>query len=146
MNFLWRQTLSRILYHFGDIVSLTILRVGWGWKVYQKAMMKSLDLDREGVIWKEVRQEAEWGKADQYLAAKQTFSYDPIKGGRKRCSIMRGIEPRESLGPTWRTPARETAAKLNSDSCFFLNTPHFYPSPWNPHPAVALLVLLYFSR
>jgi hypothetical protein len=41
-------------------------------------MLKSVDLDKEGVIWKEVRQEAEWAKAEQYLEAKQTFSRDPL--------------------------------------------------------------------
>ena len=78
LNFLYRQALSRILYIIGDVISLTVLRVGWGWKAYQRAMMKSVELDKEGVIWKEVRQEAEWGKADQYLQAKQTFSWDPL--------------------------------------------------------------------
>jgi len=78
LNFLYRQALSRILYIVGDVISLTVLRVGWGWKTYQKAMLKSVDLDKEGVIWKEVRQEAEWAKAEQYLEAKQTFSRDPL--------------------------------------------------------------------
>jgi len=41
-------------------------------------MMKSVELDKEGVIWKEVRQETEWAKAEQYLEAKQTFSRDPL--------------------------------------------------------------------
>jgi hypothetical protein len=41
-------------------------------------MMKSVELDKEGVIWKEVRQEAEWAKAEEYLEAKQTFSRDPL--------------------------------------------------------------------
>ena len=77
-NFLYRQVLSRILYIIGDVISLTVLRVGWGWRAYQKAMLMSVDLDKEGVIWKEVRQEAEWAKAEQYLEAQHTFSRDPL--------------------------------------------------------------------
>jgi hypothetical protein len=78
MSFYLRQTAAWILFIIGDLIANTLLRVGWGWKAYQRAMMKSLALDKEGVIWKEVRQEAEWAKAEQYLEAKQTFSRDPL--------------------------------------------------------------------
>jgi hypothetical protein len=44
--------LSKILYHIGDIISLTIMRFGdgYGWKVYNKIMLWSVDLDQNGKI------------------------------------------------------------------------------------------------
>lgn len=54
---LFKETLSRILYHIGDIISLTIMRFGdgYGWKVYNKIMLWSVDLDQNGKIWKYVK-------------------------------------------------------------------------------------------
>lgn len=49
--------LSKILYHIGDILSLTTMRWGdgYGWKVYNKVMLWSVDLDQNGKIWKYVK-------------------------------------------------------------------------------------------
>lgn len=49
--------LSKILYHIGDILSLTTMRWGdgYGWKVYNKVMLWSVDLDKNGKIWKYVK-------------------------------------------------------------------------------------------
>ena len=46
--------LSKILYHIGDILSLTIMRLGkgYGWRLYNKIMLWSVDLDKNGKIWK----------------------------------------------------------------------------------------------
>jgi hypothetical protein len=54
---LFKETLSRILYHIGDIISLTIMRFGdgYGWKIYNKIMLWSVDLDKNGKIWKYVK-------------------------------------------------------------------------------------------
>jgi hypothetical protein len=48
--------LSKFLYHIGDIISLTTMRLGdgYGWKVYNKIMLWSVDLDQNGKIWKYV--------------------------------------------------------------------------------------------
>ena len=49
--------LSKILYHIGDIISLTTMRWGdgYGWKAYNKIMLWSVDLDQNGKIWKYVK-------------------------------------------------------------------------------------------
>ena len=49
--------LSKILYHIGDIISLTTMSWGdgYGWKVYNKVMLWSVDLDKNGKIWKYVK-------------------------------------------------------------------------------------------
>ena len=54
---LLKETLSRILYHIGDIISLTTMRFGdgYGWRIYNKIMLWSVDLDKNGKIWKYVK-------------------------------------------------------------------------------------------
>ena len=54
MNLSIKELLSYILYYFGDILSLTTMRWGdgYGWKVYNKVMLWSVDLDKNGKIWK----------------------------------------------------------------------------------------------
>ena len=54
---LLKETLSRILYHIGDIISLTAMRFGdgYGWKTYNKIMLWSVGLDKNGKIWKYVK-------------------------------------------------------------------------------------------
>ena len=49
--------LSKFLYHIGNIISLTIMRFGdgYGWKVYNKIMLWSVDLDQNGKVWKYVK-------------------------------------------------------------------------------------------
>lgn len=47
--------LSKIFYHLGDIVSITLLPLGVGWKLYQKLMLISVDLDKNFDVWKEVK-------------------------------------------------------------------------------------------
>ena len=52
-----RYTLSLILYYIGDIISVTTMQWfnGWGFRVYQKVMLLSVDLDVDGKIWKHVK-------------------------------------------------------------------------------------------
>jgi len=49
--------LSKFLYHIGDIISLTTMRLGngYGWKVYNKIMLWSVNLDQNGKVWKYVK-------------------------------------------------------------------------------------------
>lgn len=47
--------LSKIFYHLGGIVSVTLLPLGVGWKLYQKLMLISVDLDTNFDVWKEVK-------------------------------------------------------------------------------------------
>jgi hypothetical protein len=49
-----RLLLSYILYFIGDIISITLMSYGFGFKIYNKLMLWSVDLDREGKIWKHV--------------------------------------------------------------------------------------------
>lgn len=53
-----RLLLSRILYHIGDIISLTSMRFGdgYGYSLYNKIMLLSVDLDNKCIIWKKVKQ------------------------------------------------------------------------------------------
>jgi hypothetical protein len=52
-----RYSLSLLLYYIGDIISLTSMMWfnGLGFKLYQKVMLLSVDLDKEGKIWKHVK-------------------------------------------------------------------------------------------
>lgn len=54
-----RYFLSLFLYYIGDIVSRTIMIWfnGLGFGLYQKIMLLSVDLDKEGRIWKHVKPE-----------------------------------------------------------------------------------------
>lgn len=50
--------LSRIFYVIGDLISITIMRWGdgyYGYPVYNKLMLWSVDLDTHGKIWKFVK-------------------------------------------------------------------------------------------
>jgi hypothetical protein len=47
--------LSKIFYHLGDFVSIALLPLGVGWKLYQKLMLISVDLDTDFKVWKEVK-------------------------------------------------------------------------------------------
>jgi hypothetical protein len=47
--------LSKIFYHLGDIVSVTLLPFGVGWRLYQKLMLISVNLDTDFKVWKEVK-------------------------------------------------------------------------------------------
>ena len=49
--------LSRILYHIGDWISITIMRRGdgYGYPVYNKLMLWSVSLDTHGKVWKHVK-------------------------------------------------------------------------------------------
>ena len=53
-----RYILSYALYIIGDIISMTIMNWGdgYGFKIYNKVMLWSVDLDKEGRIWKPVKQ------------------------------------------------------------------------------------------
>ena len=44
--------LAWICYAIGVLVSETILRLGWGYSLYNKLMLLSSDLDDKGRIWK----------------------------------------------------------------------------------------------
>lgn len=52
-----RLVLSYILYFIGDIISRTIMfwGDGYGFKIYNKVMLWSVDLDKKGLIWKYVK-------------------------------------------------------------------------------------------
>ena len=52
-----RLVLSYILYLIGDIISRTIMfwGDGYGFKIYNKVMLWSVDLDTNGKIWKYVK-------------------------------------------------------------------------------------------
>jgi len=52
-----RLVLSYILYIVGDIISRTIMfwGDGYGFKIYNKVMLWSVDLDTNGKIWKYVK-------------------------------------------------------------------------------------------
>jgi len=52
-----RIVLSYILYLIGDIISRTIMfwGDGYGFKIYNKVMLWSVDLDNKGKIWKYVK-------------------------------------------------------------------------------------------
>ena len=45
-----RLLLSYILYFIGDIISITLMSYGFGFKIYNKVMLWSVDLDNEGKI------------------------------------------------------------------------------------------------
>ena len=47
--------LSKIFYQLGDFVSITLLPLGVGWKLYQKLMLISVDLDKNFDVWKEAK-------------------------------------------------------------------------------------------
>ncbi len=49
--------LSRILYVIGDCISITIMRWGdgYGYPLYNKLMLWSVDLDTHGKVWKFVK-------------------------------------------------------------------------------------------
>jgi hypothetical protein len=51
-----RLALSYILYIIGDIISRTLMfwGDGYGFKIYNKVMLWSVDLDTQGKIWKYV--------------------------------------------------------------------------------------------
>lgn len=52
-----RFTLSLALYWIGDLISRTIMYWGdgYGYGIYQKVMLLSVNLDKEGKIWKHVK-------------------------------------------------------------------------------------------
>jgi len=48
--------MSRLFYFLGDMVSITLLPLGFGGKLYQKLMLLSVDFDKDFNVWKEVKQ------------------------------------------------------------------------------------------
>ena len=50
-----KLTLSYILYLIGDIISRTFISYSFGFKLYNKVMLWSVDLDTKGKIWKYVK-------------------------------------------------------------------------------------------
>lgn len=50
-----KRALSWLFYHLGDIVSITLLPMGLGWRLYQNLMLLSVDLDTGFHIWKKVK-------------------------------------------------------------------------------------------
>lgn len=47
--------LSHVLYHVGDVISRTTMRYGYGYPVYNRIMLWSVDLDPQGKLWKKVK-------------------------------------------------------------------------------------------
>jgi len=56
-NIYMRYILSYLLYIIGDIISRTIMLFGdgYGFKLYNKVMLWSVQLDKKGKIWKPVK-------------------------------------------------------------------------------------------
>ena len=50
-----KLALSWICYQIGDLISLTLMRLGYGCGFYNKVMLLSSDLDKHGKIWKEIK-------------------------------------------------------------------------------------------
>ena len=52
-----RYILSYFLYIVGDVISRTIMLYGdgYGFKIYNKVMLWSVDLDKQAKIWKHVK-------------------------------------------------------------------------------------------
>lgn len=50
-----KLTLSYILYLIGDTISRTFISYSFGFKLYNKVMLWSVDLDTNGKIWKYVK-------------------------------------------------------------------------------------------
>ena len=50
-----KLALSWICYAIGHAISETILRLGWGYSLYNKLMLLSSDLDDKGVIWRDCK-------------------------------------------------------------------------------------------
>ena len=47
--------LAWVLYWIGDIISITFMRFGLGYPIYNKVMNWSLKFDKNDVIWKKVK-------------------------------------------------------------------------------------------
>jgi len=47
-----KLAIAWICYRIGDFISITIMRYGYGYSLYNKLMLLSSDLDDKGVIWK----------------------------------------------------------------------------------------------
>lgn len=56
-NIYMRYILSYLLYIIGDIISRTTMLFGngYGFKIYNKVMLWSVQLDKKGKIWKPVK-------------------------------------------------------------------------------------------
>ena len=50
-----RLALSWLCYHLGNLWSLTFLQLGLGYRVYNRLMLWSSNLDTQEKIWKNVR-------------------------------------------------------------------------------------------
>lgn len=52
-----KHAISYILYYIGDLISRTFMTWGrgYGYKLYNRIMLWSVDLDKEGRIWKYVK-------------------------------------------------------------------------------------------
>ena len=50
-----KLVLSWVCYAIGHVISETILKLGWGYSLYNKLMLLSSDLDDKGVIWKDCK-------------------------------------------------------------------------------------------
>ena len=56
------RALAWTLYWIGDFISNTILRFGWGYRIYNKVMGWSLSLDIVEAIWRKIKNESSWIK------------------------------------------------------------------------------------
>jgi hypothetical protein len=50
-----KQTLSKLFYFLGDIISRTLLRTRLGYGLYKTLMLWSVELDDKFDVWKEVK-------------------------------------------------------------------------------------------
>jgi hypothetical protein len=48
---------SKVLYFIGDLISRTIMRLGdgYGYPIYNKIMLWSVNLDKHSRVWKKVK-------------------------------------------------------------------------------------------
>ena len=50
-----RYLLSLLCYALGDLLSMTLLRLGIGYSAYSRLMIWSSDLDRDEKIWRHIK-------------------------------------------------------------------------------------------
>jgi hypothetical protein len=47
-----RLAIAWICYWLGDLISVTLMRFGYGYRAYNRLMLLSVDFDDNEVIWK----------------------------------------------------------------------------------------------
>lgn len=68
----FKLALSWLLYQTGHFYSFFLLSTGWGYWLYRELMLRSCELDENGIIWKYVKKRS---KYKQKLTATQKHGY-----------------------------------------------------------------------